>query len=273
MRALVLALAFAAAGCLAKIDDALIDNGDAPPAHGAADAGNGAPPGASSGGPPASAPPPEQGDDSGAGAIDPGSDGGTAPDGAEAGGIDHLVGHWTFEEGTGTYSADLTSGNHQAHLIGATWTQGYESGGVKLAGTGFIDVPGIPFPTPGTLSVWFALGSEPPASGSSLLDNPATTRNHIYIDQLDTNLFQLQSFPAIGSVATFSLPASGWHHFVLVWTTDSIHVFVDDTPMGSVANKAGWDASEQDLRLFINMFVTLDDVRLYDVALQPTQVP
>jgi hypothetical protein len=61
----------------------------------------------------------------------------------DASSVDSLIGKWSFDEGTGTTSADLSGLGHTATLVGAaTWTaSGKEGAGLALDGTtGFADV-------------------------------------------------------------------------------------------------------------------------------------
>jgi hypothetical protein len=124
-----------AGGGASTIPDAaapVVDAGTPPPV---VDSGHdpGTGPGVDTGTDSAPPPPPTTVVDAGA----PPTTGGVYDAGSDDSGPSVLIGKWTFDEGTGTSSADLSGGGHPAVLAGgASWSDaGKEGSGLALNGT------------------------------------------------------------------------------------------------------------------------------------------
>jgi hypothetical protein len=260
-----LPLAIAAAGCLARIDDDLIDHGDPSAGPGVAAADGGSP--ARSPGAPdvrADSAPPEAPPDAWSG-----GDGSAVADARV--GDDHLVGRWDFEVIQGGTSPDLSGQNHVAVIANGALAPGRLGVAVKLTGNGgSIEIPGLTagaFPTPGTFSLWIMMGTppDPEMPPGTLLDSDDPTRNHVFVGPWARNTFLMDVIPT--GEQTLTIPDTGWHHLVLVWTAGDVRAYVDNALAGSVNTTPTWNASLEHVRLGYGMFVTIDQVRLYDVAL------
>ena len=83
-----------------------------------------------------------------------------------------LLARWTFDEGSGGTSADLTGHGHTATLVGATWTTGVRGGALSFSGNGQYANIGEPIPaalrptTAFTLTAWV----RPAAYGNAFSD-------------------------------------------------------------------------------------------------------
>jgi hypothetical protein len=107
----------------------------------------------------------EAGTDAGAGDASA-SDAGPS-DAGDAGSLPPLLGAWSFDEGTGTASQDLSGNGNAAMLVGgASWGTGHKGGGLVLDGaSGYADVGVTLIDTTKSYSVmaWVNLGAFNPS--------------------------------------------------------------------------------------------------------------
>ncbi len=71
-----------------------------------------------------------------------------------------LVGHWPFDEQSGTVVTDASGNGHDGQLTGGAWTTGRFAGGLRLQPGDTVTIPGFPQATPDwTVSVWIKLSA------------------------------------------------------------------------------------------------------------------
>lgn len=141
-------------------------------------------------------------------------------DAVEVAELHGLVGHWKFNEGTGTVAADSTAFGNNATINGATWVTDC-AGNITLSfdGNGDNAVTNADFtpPSEGTIAFWF-LSANPPAGHQRLwgvggdYEMRQTTDGLIYCD--------VTSDAAGGGFYTDALVGAQWYHFVAVYDTD-----------------------------------------------------
>ena len=56
-------------------------------------------------------------------------------------GTANLVGHWQFDEGSGTTAADSSGNNNHGTITGAEWVAGQVGGALKFNGAEYVEVP------------------------------------------------------------------------------------------------------------------------------------
>ncbi len=199
-----------------------------------------------------------------------------------------LIGEWLFDDIGATLSAD-TSGQGRAALLkaAAKVTTGGVRGGA-LAVAGGLDqavVPGLAaqsFPTTGTLSVWVRYTFNP-ADGENraVFDAWDANREHLFLRRANDTpspkelQFALQDLKA-GYVADayFTLEPSTWAHVVMTWDAvrQQIVCFVDKREIGRRSYGRAFLPRTQDFVLGNNWVGLLDEVRLWNRALDPTEV-
>ncbi|NBH09323.1 LamG-like jellyroll fold domain-containing protein [Amycolatopsis sp. SID8362] len=207
----------------------------------------------------------------------------TAAAGPEPG----LVGHWTFDDGSGSTAAD-TAGDHPATLnAGAGWGPGIRGGALTTDGTsGFADAGAPVLDTTKSFSV----------SSWVKLDKTSGFQTFVSVDGTQVSNFFLQfrddsrrfaftrlagDAPADGVVAgaNFDPVAGQWYQLTGVFdaAASTLSLYVDGTRQTTVAAPAGWAGTGH---LVIGRgkyggnpvdYVdgSIDDVRAYAGALTP----
>lgn len=135
-----------------------------------------------------------------------------------------LIGHWAFEEGTGSVAADSSTGGHDGVLQGdATWGAGIDGGALVLDGYGdHVDLgAALAFETDSiSVSVWVhpdtlpanAARSTPVFSG---LHSDSARQNSLYIEH-DTQNARWSQWPPSGGdlLSPDTVPLNQWTHLV-----------------------------------------------------------
>ena len=201
-----------------------------------------------------------------------------------------LIGHWTFDEGTGTTAADSSGGGHPLALQGgASWTTGVV-GPSALAVTPQQDAasggPVIDTSKSFTVSAWVNLAS---TSGyQTFVSEDGTQVSGFYLQlRADTGRFAFtrlayDSTAAYGAVAsaTAIVPQRGvWYQLTGVYdaTAQTVSLYVDGALQQSTHAVAPWSATGPLAvgRGFFNGAPTdwvsgsIDDVRAYSGVLSP----
>jgi hypothetical protein len=199
-----------------------------------------------------------------------------------------LLGHWPFDDGTGTAAAD-TSGNAGTGTLenGATWsTSGFPSamfanaGAVVLDGIDdFVELGTRAIPAnnaPKTISVWFYIAAPAGAGRQNIV---ALTN-----DELTTGVGTQMGLDG-GKMTVWLLDdpqplliapaaaAAGWHHLAYTFDGTTHRLYADGQPVGDIARAlpvgpvvtarvGGFDVP------MLEMFGgRVDDLRIYDHAL------
>ncbi len=210
-----------------------------------------------------------------------------------------LVGYWTFDEGSGTQSADQTGNGNTATLMnGATWGPGaVGSGSLQLDGVAAVaSVPDSPtLRLPGNLSIalWVNHASLP-TNGSYMyyLQKGQNDQDNYSLGCFNTNgvcrLFfeyddTLGNYHYIPQTTGPGLTTGAWEHVAVIFssTSNSLAFYVNGQPAGSVPatqllngtlavplsigqqNIAGYNFTMNGL---------LDDVRIYNRTLTQAEV-
>jgi hypothetical protein len=233
--------------------------------------------------------PPQE--DAGDAGSPPSGDADSAPSG-DAGTADPLtaalVGHWTFDEGTGVTAQDSSGRGNHAVLRGApTWTTGKHGGAIHLDGVKqFVEVLSLwdaKFPTDGTLSLWLK-GSFTESGNRPIFDGYDLSRSHFALRQHDLPR-RLQFLGQIADAGTvfspsFDVPSDTWVHVVLVWdsTNHRIAAYLDGALVyENDAIASGWAPRDQEVAFGRPSSAgghvgELDDIRLYDRPLTAAEI-
>ncbi|QDU74285.1 hypothetical protein Pan97_12920 [Bremerella volcania] len=140
-----------------------------------------------------------------------------------------LVGHWKFDEGSGSVAADSTAFGNDATINGATWSTDCAGNTIlSFDGSGDNAQTNSNFapPAEGTIAFWF-LSTDPTASHQRLwgvggdYEMRQDTDGVVYCD--------ITSDGAGGGFYSDPLMGAKWYHFVAVYDTsdDSYAIYID----------------------------------------------
>lgn len=212
------------------------------------------------------------------------------PSGQVAGG---LIGHWTFDEGSGDVAADSSPSGNDGALVGTpTWGLGRLGNGIVIDGVDdYIDVPSAAANGLGdmTVAVWVQLN----APGSHALVSGANSRNSNELLLFIKSETEVRFFTGHKSntYAKWTVPAlddGAWHHLAVVRDAsgDTVELFLDGASLGTISKNVpllsiasgglvfgqeqdsvggGFSASQA-------LDGTLDEVRFYDRLLTPQEI-
>ena len=212
-------------------------------------------------------------------------------------GATNLVGYWKFDAGQGTTARDFSSGAHDATLSGAGWTISnvapavsfYNPAAVSLNGTShYIDVGGTANASNAAYSAcaWVKLNATAGFQALVTVDG-TTSSGYTLIKRGDTNTFALMmavsdtTNPALNIAAgATTVVASTWYHVCGTYDTATIRVYVNGTLEGTGSNASPWNATGHSIigagkwngSRSDYLGGTVDDVRIYNIALTAAQV-
>ncbi|HVZ76263.1 MAG TPA: LamG domain-containing protein [Candidatus Paceibacterota bacterium] len=202
-----------------------------------------------------------------------------------------LTGYWNFNEGSGSTAKDFISGSPNGSVMGSpSWVAGKQGSALLLNGSSqYVDVPiTVNYPA-FTVSAWFNATSLS-ASNSRIVANSHTD------DAAEHNGFQLMfntggtsGFFDVGNGssegrATWSqtLSTGTWYHYVGVYDGSSVYAYINGVQVASTSYAGGPIApSGYDVSIGRNNNAeytgdyfsgVVDDVRIYDRALSPSEV-
>lgn len=194
--------------------------------------------------------------------------------------LEGLVAAYSFEEGSGTITADVSGNNQTATVVGATWTTGKYGNGLSFNGTNqYVVGTDIDFPSgPFTLTGQFKTSV---ARRSHILSKYISSSNQIYVMTKATGALLVGLYDGTWwqEVETpQSLADDNFHHFAMAVSTTDVKLHVDGILIGSIAhdnsfpvNNAVWNFGR--LNNSTNYFLgTLDEIRFYNRDLSATDV-
>jgi hypothetical protein len=211
-----------------------------------------------------------------------------------------LIGHWCFDEGSGTTAFDSTGNHLDGNLHGVqSWVPGRLGSAIQSDGlTTYMEVPSQPALNPGsmTLSLWLNLSADPNCNGNdnwrSILHKGALNGNTAGYDVIlgafrniiwETGTGTLDSW----SPKNLAIPVGTWTHLVLTYDarTGVKNAYQDGTlrDTHTVATPAPLVANATALRLNNpatstcpagsgNFNGAMDDLRIYSRALSASEV-
>lgn len=202
-----------------------------------------------------------------------------------------LVGHWKFDDGTGTSAADSSGNNYTGTLVNTpTWSAGLigsnsilfggnsSSQKVTTSGTSANNLD-----TAGSFSIWGNKTSDGQTYNVMMSNgNYATDRNGVIFDWRTEFLnYEVCSASAVitGSISVPNFTPGGWHHAVITWDGSFIKVYADGvlvinnnqtiTPVTTVYDVVIGSDTNYGSAYFYGY---LDDARLYSHALTQDEV-
>jgi hypothetical protein len=203
-----------------------------------------------------------------------------------------MVGHWTFDQGSGTIATDSSgSGNNGTLMNGPTWTAGKIGGALALNGTSsYVVVPdsaSLDIAGSGSISVWVKRNAVSTGDWRAILakGNDNVNAHYNYGMEFASN-DHIEIDVGGGTTGTKVVESTilqndliNWHHHAVVWNGSQIKYYYDGVPVGT-----GWAQAAPSVgnaaNLFFGQFGTggdffsgvIDELRLYNRALTAQDV-
>jgi hypothetical protein len=195
------------------------------------------------------------------------------------------VGHWRFDEGSGTSTKDASgTGNNGILMNGATWRTGKSGSAIFLDGVDdFVKVSSTNFsPSQGTLTLWVNPISQTakPRYIFGHTSIPAySNRIQLYTDDTQGHLDAGLGSNHANGLNIQQLQLNSWHHVALTWSSGTYAVYVNGsqrttgtysglTSLGTYAHigGSGLDSKPEAWSGLI------DDVKIWNRALDSTEI-
>jgi len=175
--------------------------------------------------------------------------------------------YWALDETSGTTAADSSGFGHDAVAQAqAQWVPGVFGGALEFDGTSqVLDTSASSFDPPWSLSTWVrrSVGA---GSNARLIES---SNGSLRLEQwYQTGRIGVTRYGVVDSHFGVSAPFDVWTHLTFVGTAVGTSLFVDGQPIGAVSTTIQapmGPISDVDGPLA----ATLDDLRVYDVALEP----
>lgn len=191
---------------------------------------------------------------------------------------------YNFDEGSGTTLLDR-SGANNGNVIGASWSNGKNSGGLAFDGTddsvslGNWNISGSEM----TISTWVYSTNWNANADVRIISKAegVQEQQHTWmLSDKNSNLrFRLKTN---GTTTTLigdgTLPTNTWVHVAAVYNGSTIKLYQDGEEVGSAAKTGSIDHNTQQITLGMNPDNTnhlqgkLDDLRIYNVALSQAEI-
>jgi hypothetical protein len=198
-----------------------------------------------------------------------------------------MVGHWTFDETSGTVASDSSgNGNNGTLVSGPVWTPGKIGGGLSLNGTSsYVMVPDSPtldIAGSGSITVWVKRNALSTGDWRAIVAKGNDNVNAHYnygmefssADRMEIDVGGGATGTQVDDAIIAQTDLTNWHQHGVVWNGTLITYYYDGLLVGAgwsqVAPSAGNTSS-----LFFGTFgnggdflnATIDDVRIYNRAL------
>ncbi|WP_169307115.1 LamG-like jellyroll fold domain-containing protein [Ferrimonas sediminicola] len=193
--------------------------------------------------------------------------------------VDGLVGYWPLNEGGGTLIGDASGNGHDGQLSGATWTSGWDDGGLRFDGVDDHVVVPHSSQLAFTLFQSFSLTAWVQPDGGQGGWAGLVTKSRDQAPWYGLWITSWDAWAAGGPNAIFDGPISGgWHHLALVQDAllDSRWLYVDGLLAGTLDAQFGegggdlWFGGAAGIEEFFDG--VLDEIRLYDRPLTAEEV-
>ena len=214
---------------------------------------------------------------------------GDAADAGDAGGLPGLVGHWTFDEGSGSTTMDVSGHGHHGIIFGGTWVADrhgvagralFLNGKSDGGGGDFVSVTAHPdFDRPAnaklTVTAWVRFDSPPGHENVVTFDYGGGGAYDL--EFLDANT--LTYFDGIDHVAQGTVPnvVGAWHHLGVVIDGAESRTYFDGVRIGQGAANTTPRVAQfvqfgADFASDVFVRMAFDEVRIYRAALDDAQM-
>lgn len=158
--------------------------------------------------------------------------------------IPNVVGHWKFDEGSGTEASDSSGNGNTGTINDAEWTTGKIGSALEFDGEGdYVDIPGTFLDPNGEGSIAFWMDSSLPGEWNCILRG---TTNSYRIEQNGPNVV-LAGYTTNGASDNLyisPLTANEWNFVVFTYNTEHVSGYVN----GILINEKDIVGNTQELR-------------------------
>ena len=192
-----------------------------------------------------------------------------------------FVGHWKFDESSGTTASDSSGAGNNGTLNGPTWTSGRIAGGLLFNGTShYVSVPhaaNLSLSQQITLAAWV---KPTDLTGKRIAISKGTTANNFnyWLGTLGDEItfgFNNGSYQEFNTT-NVNLGANNWCHLAATFdnASDQVHVYFNGTEVLSATTTAVPSVNSESLTIGKDAAGeywpgSLDDVRVYNRVLCP----
>ena len=196
-----------------------------------------------------------------------------------------LIGYWKFDEGTGTVTKDFSGKGNNGNIYGAEWVSGKIGQALSFDGAGdYVDCGNDASLNTGdvfTFSLWVYPREETRVNPRIVNKHDEHKNNYQIWSKGDSASSFGAKFVRNGTAcenqADIVFEWDKWYHLVVVFENSAIRFYVNGS---LVPNKEGMSAGAQ---INANLFLgqsgdysyfngLLDEVRIYNRALNPTEI-
>ncbi len=196
-----------------------------------------------------------------------------------------LVGHWKFDEGSGTSAADSSGSGNNAALFGSpSWITGkVGSGALSFNGSNYVKAPNsasLRITNDFTISAWIKRGAINVYSEIINKVDAPDADYEFYINDQNQLQFYAATLSPQGATASGTLnDTASWHHVLVVRNGNTTTFYVDGSQRGSATQTGSMSPSNREL--YIGSITpqgygywtgALDEVRIYNRALSSSEI-
>jgi hypothetical protein len=185
---------------------------------------------------------------------------------------------WTFDEGTGTTAND-SAGPDDGTLGGAggtlpDWIVGRIGNALRFdGGVDRITTAAPDLPVPWTVALWVKR-AEAPTVDARMMDSISFPNGFsLRLEQFNnTNQVGITQYGSTDASFGYSAALGAWTHLTFVGSPGGVSLYADGVLVGSIINVMGVSRHNIGSHGANSLVGTLDDIRVYGVALTPTQI-
>ena len=205
---------------------------------------------------------------------------------------DGLVAHWKLDETAGSSAADASGNGHTGTLTrmsGVSWTTGQIDGALEFDGfNDYVSVSSVSVPTTAfSFALWFRPDSNWSAGSSKqrFFDWTGSSPSRPYWTFGNNNDGKIGLHVNIDGISyddintsTTSWTSGTWYHLAVTWNGTDFKVYMNGLQEGPDVTHSGSHMSNTGLHIGQNTSNSehfagrLDDVRIYNYALSPTEI-
>jgi len=195
------------------------------------------------------------------------------------------LGHWAFDDGSGSVAAD-SAGSRDGTVSGAQWVTGSScrvGGCLRFPGNGHVAVAATGFPVgaaPRTLALWVLSEKDLTSSREAGIAQYGTAASGQMFGLITSSNAAGKAYfygHAADVAATTPLGQNAWHHVAATYDGNQLKLYVDGVAEGTLFSALNTTLSADGFTIGLRPAATfwtglLDDVLIYDRALTAAEV-